>query len=183
MAHYPLTDDLISAMDIVIIAIPVDNIQSIALKVLDLIKPDALVFDTGSTKHIIARAIAKHPKRGNFLLAHPIARTEYSAPGAAFLGLFNGKMNMICDTDQTRPEILNKAFRIFKKLGLQTLEMNSKSLTFHIYLTSVRLCWAKRFWIWKKTKKIFLPWPVPVLLQLSDWPKVFLIRGPHFYRK
>jgi len=136
LVHESLTDDLIPQMDIIIIATPVDTIPQIAKNVLDHIKPDALVFDTGSTKHKIAQAIAGHPNRGNFLLAHPIAGTEYSGPEAAFSGLFKGKMNMICDTNQTHPVILDKALQIFDNMGMQTLEMDSQEHDKHIAYVS-----------------------------------------------
>ncbi len=136
LVHESLTDELISQMDIIIIATPVDTIPQIAKNVLDNIKPVALVFDTGSTKHKIAQAIAGHPNRGNFLLAHPIAGTEYSGPEAAFSSLFKGKMNMICDTDQTRPDILKKAQQIFDNMGMKTLEMDSEEHDKHIAYVS-----------------------------------------------
>ena len=136
LIHEHLTDDLMSQMDIIIIATPVDTIPQIAKNILDNVKPDALVFDTGSTKHKIAQAIANHPNRANFLLAHPIAGTEYSGPEAAFLSLFNGKMNMVCDTKQTHPVILDKALQIFENMGMQTLEMDSKEHDKHIAYVS-----------------------------------------------
>ena len=136
LVHESLTDDLIPQMDIIIIATPVDTIPQIAKNVLDHIKPGALVFDTGSTKHKIAQTIAGHPNRGNFLLAHPIAGTEYSGPEAAFSSLFKGKMNMICNTNQTRPDILEKALQIFENMNMQTLEMDSREHDKHIAYVS-----------------------------------------------
>jgi len=136
LVHDSLTDDLISQMDIIIIATPVDTIPQITKNVLDHIKPGTLVFDTGSTKHKIAQTIAGHPNRGNFLLAHPIAGTEYSGPEAAFSSLFKGKMNMICDIHQTHPDILDKALQIFDNMGMQTLEMNSQEHDKHIAYVS-----------------------------------------------
>ncbi len=136
LVHQALTDNILPEMDVVIIATPVDTIPALAEKVLNLVKPDTLVFDTGSTKHKIAQAISTHPKRSNFLLVHPIAGTEYSGPGAAFPGLFEGKMNMICDTAQTKPDILNKALEIFEKLGMKTLEMDSAEHDKHIAYVS-----------------------------------------------
>jgi len=136
IAQEKLTPELIGKMDVVIIATPVNVISEIALEVLDNIKPDALVFDTGSTKAKIARSIAGHPNRGNFLLAHPIAGTEYSGPEAAFPGLFKGKMNMICDTHKTKTKILEKAMQIFELLEMQTLEMESNEHDRHIAYVS-----------------------------------------------
>jgi len=136
LVHQSLNDELISQMDVIIIATPVDVIPTIALNVLDHIKSDTLVFDTGSTKHKIAQAITGHPHRGNFLLAHPIAGTEYSGPEAAFPGLFKDKMNVICDTLQTNPEILDKALQIFDNLELKTLEMDSQAHDKHIAYVS-----------------------------------------------
>ena len=122
--------------DIVIIAVPVDKIPDIAVKVLDLISEDTLVFDVGSTKHRITQAVAQHPKRGNYVAAHPIAGTEYSGPGAAFERLFLHKKNIICNPESIRPDILQKALDLFQTIGMQTDFMDSAEHDKHIAYVS-----------------------------------------------
>ena len=81
----------LSKSDVVIIATPVDKISNTVLKVLDTIKEDSLVFDVGSVKNEICISVKNHPKRKNYLAAHPIAGTEFSGPTAAIYNLFDGK--------------------------------------------------------------------------------------------
>ena len=131
-----LTDELIPQMDVIIIATPVDTLGDIALNVLDKIHPEALVFDVGSTKHRLAQAIEPHPKRKNFVLAHPIAGTEYSGPEAAFSSLFTGKMNILCDVEKTQADILKKALGLFEALQMKTIEMDSAEHDRHIAYVS-----------------------------------------------
>jgi len=136
LIDYELNKNLIHTMDVVIIATPVNTIGEIAIDVLDKINPTALVFDTGSTKYQIAKTIENHPKRSNYLLTHPIAGTEYSGPSAAFEGLFNKKINIICDLKKTKSDLVNKAKKIFLKLKMQIIEMESKEHDRHIAYVS-----------------------------------------------
>jgi prephenate dehydrogenase len=136
LIQFPLTEDQLAEMDIIIIATPVDTISDIARNILDKAAPHTLVFDVGSTKHKMAQALANHPKRQQFLLAHPIAGTEYSGPEAAFGNLFDGKMNIICDVQETDPELLDKALKLFDTLNMQTIQMDSASHDEHIAYVS-----------------------------------------------
>ncbi len=126
----------IKTSGIVIIAVPVDKIPEIAVKVLNIISEDTLVLDVGSTKNRIIQAVAQHPKRGNYVAAHPIAGTEYSGPGAAFAHLFRNKKNIICNPDESRPDILQKAVDLFRTIGMQTDFMDSAEHDKHIAYVS-----------------------------------------------
>jgi prephenate dehydrogenase len=122
--------------DVVIIAVPVDKIPKVSLKVLDLISKNTLVFDVGSTKYNLCQSIKNHPKRGNFVAAHPIAGTEFSGPQAAFDSLFENKKNIICDPQLSKKKILDKALMLFKILGMQTDFMESAAHDKHIAYVS-----------------------------------------------
>ncbi|HFX17724.1 MAG TPA: prephenate dehydrogenase, partial [Flavobacteriales bacterium] len=136
LIQFPLTEDQLAEMDIIIIATPVDTISDIARNILDKAALHTLVFDVGSTKHKMAQALANHPKRRQFLLAHPIAGTEYSGPEAAFGSLFDGKINIICDVQETAPELLDIALKLFDALNMQTIQMDSASHDEHIAYVS-----------------------------------------------
>jgi prephenate dehydrogenase len=136
IADKELTNDDFQKMDIIIIATPVNTIAQIALDVLDQIHPNCLVFDVGSTKYKISQVIDNHKNRKNFVLAHPIAGTEYSGPEAAFSSLFTNKMNIICDIEKTDKKILQKARKIFDLLQMKTNEMSSHSHDKHIAYVS-----------------------------------------------
>lgn len=126
----------ISDSDVVIIAVPVDKIASIAADILNKINKNAIVIDTGSIKFNICNSLKNHPMRENFVASHPIAGTEYSGPEAAFESLFEGKKNIICDPESTRVDLLNKALDIFESIGMKTEFMDSREHDEHIAYVS-----------------------------------------------
>jgi prephenate dehydrogenase len=101
-------EDLQNA-DVVFLTIPVDVALSVLPKVLDIIQDNALVIDVGSTKQRICEVVKEHPKRRNFLAAHPIAGTEFSGPKAALRGLYKQKTNIICEVEKTAFKLQEKA--------------------------------------------------------------------------
>jgi prephenate dehydrogenase len=122
--------------EIVIVSIPVDVQLKVIPKVLDLISDDTLVFDVGSTKEDICKVLENHPKRRNYLAAHPIAGTEFSGPTAAHNGLFDQKTNIICEVEKTAFKLQEKALDIFEKLGMRIRYMDAKSHDKHIAYVS-----------------------------------------------
>ncbi len=130
------TIDKLNDVDVVIIATPVDTISKITSEVLDIVKDDTLVFDVGSVKGEICKTLVNHPKRKNFLAAHPIAGTEFSGPEAAISNLFDGKVNIICELEKTERQIANKAFDIFDKLGMAYKYMSPVEHDRHIAYVS-----------------------------------------------
>lgn len=130
------TIENLTDVEVVIIATPVDTISTIAIKVLDVVNDDTLVFDAGSVKVEICKTLAKHQKRKNFLAAHPIAGTEFSGPNAAIPNLFKGKVNIICELEKTNRQIANKAFDIFDKLGMEYKYMSPVEHDRHIAYVS-----------------------------------------------
>ncbi|MCK4561532.1 MAG: prephenate dehydrogenase [Flavobacteriaceae bacterium] len=117
--------NIVSEVDIVIIAVPVNIIPDLTLKVLDLIQDDTLVFDVGSTKLSVCNAVKNHPKRGNFVALHPIAGTEFSGPEAAIYNLFTNKINIICEKKLSDIKMIDRVVNLFKILKMKTVFMDS----------------------------------------------------------
>jgi len=122
--------------DLVIVSVPVDACLALLPEVLNAVSEQALVMDVGSTKLPICQAIENHPKRAQFLAAHPIAGTEFSGPTAAVSGLFVGKTNIICEVEKTSFKLQEKALEIFQKLGMRIRYMSPKSHDKHIAYVS-----------------------------------------------
>ncbi|GGG95899.1 prephenate dehydrogenase [Polaribacter pacificus] len=122
--------------DVVLVAIPVDAQLQVLPKVLDAINDHALVIDVGSTKEKICALLNTHPKRRNYLAAHPIAGTEYSGPTAAIKNLFSNKTNIICEVEKTAFKLQEKALDIFYKLGMRIRYMDAVSHDKHIAYVS-----------------------------------------------
>lgn len=111
--------------DMVIIAIPVDKILGSLTSVLDLISNQTTVVDVGSTKKLISAAVDSHARRRNYVAAHPMSGTENSGPAAALEGLFEGKINIICDQEKSGPQHLAFAEKMFQTLGMNIAYMTS----------------------------------------------------------
>ncbi len=117
--------NIVSEVDIVIIAVPVNIIPNLTNQVLDLIKSNTLVFDVGSTKLAVCEAVKNHPKRKNFVALHPIAGTEFSGPEAAIYDLFTNKVNIICEQNKSSEEMINNAISLFENLKMRNVFMDS----------------------------------------------------------
>ncbi len=115
----------IATADLVIISIPVSVLSQLLPSILDSVKKDAVVIDTGSTKSLVCKAVSNHKNRGQFVAAHPIAGTENSGPTAAFSGLFLNKTNIICEKEKSSAQALDIAEKIFAALGMYTIYMDA----------------------------------------------------------
>ncbi len=122
--------------DMVIVGVPVDVMVEELPKILDAINDDAVVFDGGSTKGLICKTLADHPKRRNFLACHPIAGTEFSGPSAAIEGLFIDKTNIICEVEKTAFKLQERALELFQKIGMRIRYMNPEAHDKHIAYVS-----------------------------------------------
>ncbi|MDD4756038.1 MAG: prephenate dehydrogenase [Prolixibacteraceae bacterium] len=114
----------ISGSDIILIAIPVDKEFETLPYILDNIDNNTTVADMGSAKKIITDLVKDHPKRKQFIAAHPMSGTEDSGPAAALEGLFRGKIAIICDHEESGPQHL----ALIEKM-LQSLEMDIAYMT------------------------------------------------------
>ena len=90
--------------DLVVLAIPVDRIVRLLPQVMDLVTDRQTVTDMGSTKKAIVESIARHPRRRRFVASHPMAGTENSGPAAALDRLFENKVAVLCDLEQSAPD-------------------------------------------------------------------------------
>lgn len=118
-------DNGIADTDIVIIAIPVDKELKLLPEVLDKIKDNTTVIDMGSTKKVIADRVHNHRRRKNFVAAHPMSGTENSGPTAAIEDLFRGKITILCDQEDTGPQHLALAEKMFQNLGMDIAYMTA----------------------------------------------------------
>lgn len=122
--------------DIVILATPADTLGDLLLQTLDQIGENTLVFDVGSTKAKLCNLVADHPKRKQYLAAHPIAGTEYSGPKAAFAGLLDRKVTIICDLEKTDLNLKEKAYELFDALNLKLRFMDPEEHDRHLAFVS-----------------------------------------------
>jgi len=136
VVHDPAKLEDLKIADVVIVSIPVDASLDLIPKVLDAVNDDAVVIDAGSTKQGICEVVKNHPKRRNFLAAHPISGTEFSGPRAALRGLYQEKTNIICEVEKTAFKLQERALEIFRRIGMRIRYMDPVSHDKHIAYVS-----------------------------------------------
>lgn len=109
--------------DVIFLAIPVDGVIS-ALKNLTDIKDDTTIIDLGSTKAKIVDSIPSEIRK-NFVAAHPMTGTENFGPSAAVEGLYEDKVVVLCDLENSGELQRDIAKKIFKTLGMKKYFMGS----------------------------------------------------------
>ncbi|MCR4800212.1 MAG: prephenate dehydrogenase/arogenate dehydrogenase family protein, partial [Bacteroidales bacterium] len=119
-------EQAVQIADLIIISIPVDAAREMLPSILDNIRDDAVVIDTGSTKAGICGKVRNHPRRGNFVASHPMAGTEFSGPTAALVGLFKDKKAIICEKELSSDFALKRALMLYKLLGMSVLYMSAE---------------------------------------------------------
>lgn len=129
-------DEAIGEADVFAVCIPVDAIEAVSLYLLNTIKWNQTVFDVGSTKAEICKALGDHEKRERYVAAHPLAGTEFSGPGAAIINLFRDKKNIICEEHKVAEDALESVLKIFNDLGMQSLFMDADSHDKHMAYVS-----------------------------------------------
>ena len=112
--------DAVAQSDIIIVATPVNTLTLILPQILDLITANQVVIEVGSTKRPVIDAVKNHPNRPNFVATHPMAGTEFSGPEAAIRHLFNGKVCVLCDVQDSKSELVET----IKKMYIEGLRMN-----------------------------------------------------------
>tara|TARA_B100000767_G_scaffold164011_1_gene153742 strand:+ start:5781 stop:6635 length:855 start_codon:yes stop_codon:yes gene_type:complete len=126
----------IAQADRVILSIPVKESMQLLPDLLDRLHADALLWDVGSTKEQLCKFISSHPKRDQFLAAHPIAGNEFSGPQAAQRGLFKGKPQILCESSKTRPDLLLWAKQTFRQMGMYLRFMEAEAHDKHMAYVS-----------------------------------------------
>lgn len=124
-------DDAIERSDVIILAIPVDQLVKLLPTILDKINKNQIVLDLGSTKRKLIEEVENHPMRGRYVATHPMWGTEYSGPGAAVADSFKEKAVIICNADESDTDALNWVKNMYKKIGMHLLEMEAKAHDLH----------------------------------------------------
>ena len=128
--------EAVAGSDLVVLAVPVNTIMALLPTVLDALPEAGTVVDLGSTKETICAVADLHPRREQFVAAHPMAGTENSGPGAAFRELLPGKNLIICDREKSRPDSLTLVEAIFRDVGMKLFYMTPAEHDLHLAYVS-----------------------------------------------
>ena len=118
-----------SGSDIVMLAIPVAATETTLRAIRDLVEPNVLVMDMGSTKRDVVDAARRvlRDRMGSFVPAHPITGKESSGIENADAGLFSGRQVIVTPLPQTSVALLQKATDTWAAFGAQVLRMSPEN--------------------------------------------------------
>lgn len=126
--------DEVKDYDVIFLAIPVDGVISALNNLID-IKENTTIIDLGSTK---AKIVASVPPqiRKNFVAAHPMTGTENFGPRAAVDNLYDDKVVVLCDLENSAEHQVQVAKKIFKALNMKKHFMSASQHDRHAALIS-----------------------------------------------
>lgn len=130
------TSDALQKGDWNFLAVPVNTIEGLLPKLLDQLQDETVLIDFGSTKKMICEAVNDHPKRSQFIAAHPISGTEYSGPEAAFDSLFEDKVMIVCEQEKSKPSFVETFRKQCKALGMTTSYLSAEEHDVHLAYVS-----------------------------------------------
>lgn len=119
-------DEAIEIADLIVLTVPVNALIDELLFVLDSIKSHQVVTDMGSTKGAIVDVVQNHKNRSRYVASHPMAGTENSGPTAAINNLFDHKVCIICDKENSDSDAVELVEQMY-----QSLKMNLKYMDAH----------------------------------------------------
>ncbi|MCR6719546.1 MAG: prephenate dehydrogenase [Chitinophagaceae bacterium] len=123
-------DEAIEQADVLVLAIPVDQVRLLLPTLLDRITHQ-MVLDLGSTKSQLIDAVRNHPRRGRYVASHPMWGTEYSGPAAARTDAYINKAVIICNANETDEDALEWTRAMYRKIGMHLLEMEANAHDLH----------------------------------------------------
>lgn len=121
----------IAEADLIILAVPVGALIDELDYVLANIKTSSVVTDAGSTKGAIIDGVKDAPNRSRYVASHPMAGTEYSGPKAAVSSLFEGKICIICDRENSDDDAVELVEMMYAALGMRVKYMESHRHDMH----------------------------------------------------
>jgi len=124
-------NEAVAHSDLIILAVPVNAIESLLPSILNQVNQKQVVMEMGSTKQVILDAINDHPNRGRLVASHPMAGTEYSGPEAALADLFTDKNMVFCDVTKTDTDAFEIGELVCETLKMKPVFMHAKEHDLH----------------------------------------------------
>ena len=109
--------------DVIFLAIPVNGVIE-SLKKLTDVDETTTIIDLGSTKDKIVSSVPPSIRK-NFVAAHPMTGTENFGPTAAVEGLYDDKVVVLCDLEDSGELQRTRARKIFKALNMKKYFMKA----------------------------------------------------------
>ena len=123
--------------DLVILAVPVGAMASVAGDIAGTLKPGVTVSDVGSVKESVLDSLTQTlPPHVHILPGHPVAGTEQSGPAAGFASLFEDRWCILTPPPQSDTQALDRLTRFWRALGSRVEIMDARHHDLVLAITS-----------------------------------------------
>ena len=122
--------------DVAIVALPVKRSVTVIRSVLDKTDDDSLVIDLGSVKTGVIRGVIDHRSSFRFVPCHPMAGSERSGFAGASADILPGASVIITPHEKNDPGMVDRAKRLWEKLGTNVTVTDSVTHDKAVALTS-----------------------------------------------
>jgi len=122
----------VESADLVLLATPVTAIVSLLP---ELVGRARIITDCGSTKRVIAGAVAGSPRRGRFVPGHPMAGAPEGGIDLARPDLFRGRRWILCP-EQSDADAVDEVARLVTRLGAVLVRLTAAEHDRAVALTS-----------------------------------------------
>ena len=117
-SYYGSAVEAVENADLIILAVPVGVMASVAAAISDGLTAGAILSDVGSVKSSVLKSVApKVPAGVHFIPGHPVAGTEQSGPEAGFASLFDGRWCILTPPEDADPAAVEVLSAFWAKLG------------------------------------------------------------------
>ncbi|MFS4439378.1 prephenate/arogenate dehydrogenase family protein [Paracoccaceae bacterium GXU_MW_L88] len=129
--------EAVADADLVVLAVPVGAMGSVAAEIGPKLKPGATVTDVGSVKQAVIDAVAPHlPDGVHFIPGHPLAGTEQSGPASGFASLFDNRWQLLVPAPGSDPDAVAKLRALWESMGAIVDEMDPEHHDLVLAVTS-----------------------------------------------
>ena len=120
------TTEAVTDADLIVLAVPVGAMGTVATEIAPHLKPGATVTDVGSVKRAVIEAVGPHiPEGVHFVPAHPLAGTEHSGPRSGFASLFDNRFTLIVPAEGADRDAVARLDALWRGMGANTEEMDA----------------------------------------------------------
>jgi len=118
-------NDALADVDLVLLAMPVGQMEAVMRELAPRLSPTTLVTDGGSTKRDVVAAAyrAFGDKVGQFVPGHPIAGAERSGVAAAAADLYQGKRVVLTPLPENSPDAVARVRAAWEACGAEVSEL------------------------------------------------------------
>ncbi len=121
---YATAAQAVQGADLVVLAVPVGAMASIAAEIAPHLAPGCTVTDVGSVKQAVIAAVQPHIPAGvRFIPGHPMAGTEYSGPRAGFATLYHNRWWLLTPMPEVDRAAVDRLTRLLVGMGAKVNEM------------------------------------------------------------